>query len=273
MHALAHVQHRARCFHAGAAAGRQKMRQRAAAQVNVEIVNAHRALADAHLAGPRRRRLAFFGLQLVGAAVLRHPHAPRRHRQGARHGLLAATRAALVRALCQVAAQVVEAGFVHTLGDHFAQFAFLPRRGGEGGFPVPEGAVTVGHGLERDGSHITLQRHGCFDNAVGALVGLLVQRQQLFADAVAVFQGEAAHAAHLVALVGAFDAAAGHHGVPLRVAVEVAQHGPDARKRRVNDGGPNNFLQHGGWPAPTCGRSSASGRRNRPGTHRRRCSR
>ena len=83
---------------------------------------------------------------------------------------------------------------------------------------------------------VALQRHGRLDDAVGALVLGVRQRQQLLADAVAVLQREAAHAADLVAALVAFDAARVDDVVPLVVAVEVAQHRPDALDRRVDDG-------------------------------------
>ena len=56
---------------------------------------------------------------------------------------------------------------------------------------MPEGAVAVGHGLQRHGRHITLQRNRRLDDAVGALALAVVQRQQLLADVVA--RGDGAH--------------------------------------------------------------------------------
>ena len=48
---------------------------------------------------------------------------------------------------------------------------------------------------------------------------------------------EAAHAAHLVRGIAALDLGLGHRRVPRGVAVEVAQHRPDALDGRVDDGG------------------------------------
>ena len=84
-HARADVDDRADRLHARHAGQRQHRRDPALAQVDVEVVDADRALADAHLAGSGRRRLAVAGLQDLGPAVAAHDGAARRQRQRARH--------------------------------------------------------------------------------------------------------------------------------------------------------------------------------------------
>ena len=70
------------------------------------------------------------------------------------------------------------------------------------------------------------------------------QRNQLLADMSAVAQAEIAHAAHLVGRFAVLDVGFGHRGMPAVMAVEVAQHFPDALDRRVDDGGARHAL-HG----------------------------
>jgi hypothetical protein len=70
------------------------------------------------------------------------------------------------------------------------------------------------------------------------------QRQQLLANPVAVAQREVADAADLVAALAALDAAGLYRVVPLVVAVEVAQHGPDALDRRIDDRRADDSLKH-----------------------------
>src|SRR5439155_24723341 len=91
--------------------------------------------------------------------------------------------------------------------------------------------------------------HGRVDDAVGALVLAVGERDQLLADAVAVSEREAAHAADLVAALLALDPALGDDVVPAVVAVEVAQHRPDALDRRVDHGRADDVLQHRLAPA------------------------
>jgi hypothetical protein len=141
-----------------------------------------------------------------------------------------------------MATQVVEARFVNTLRHHLAQLALTARRRGEARLPVPERAAAVGHRLQRDRRHIALQRHGRIDDAVGALVLRVVERQQLLADAVAVFQREAADAPDLIAFLARLDAARIDDVMPLVMTVEVAQHRPDALDRCVDDGAANDLL-------------------------------
>ena len=267
-HALAHVQHGAGSFHARRAGQRQQARDPAPAQVDVEVVHSHGALADAHLPRPGGGHLAVPRHQHLGATIGRDHHLPAGLRQRGGHGR--AARGPQVSPLLQVPAQVLEAGLVHALGHHVAQLAFLARRRGEGGLPVPERAAPVRHGLERHGGHIALQRDAGFHDAVGGLVLHVVQRQQLLADDIAVLQTERAHAAHLAGRLPALDAALVHHGVPLVMAVEVAQHRPHALDGRVDDGGADNLLQQGSLCRISAARSGASGRRSRPGRRRRR---
>ncbi|KWT78971.1 hypothetical protein APY03_5183 [Variovorax sp. WDL1] len=235
------IEHAARGLHARHQ--RQGRRDPAAPQVDVDEVDADRALPDANLARARRRGLAILRVQHLGAAVMSDHHAARGHGQGGRHRLGRAGRAQIA-AVQQVAPQVLETRLVHALRHHLAQLALHAGRRGKARFPMPEGAVAVGHRLQRDGGHVALQRHRRLDDAVGALVLAVRQRQQLFADAVAVPKREAAHAAHLVAALAAFYTAGFHGLVPLVVAVEVAQHRPDALDRRVDDGRANDALQH-----------------------------
>ena len=244
----ADVDHRARRLHARHAGQRQHRRDPALPQVDVDVVDADRPLADAHLAGLGRRRLAVVRLEHVGPAVVADDGAPRGHRQGGRQRRAAG--AAPVAAVAQVAAQVLEAGLVDVLRHHLAQLALLARRRGEGRLPVPEGAVAVGHRLQRHGGDVALQRHRRLDDAVGALVFAVGERQQLLADPVAVLQGEAAHAADLVAALVALDPALGDDVVPAVVAVEVAQHRPDAIDRRVDHGRADDVLEHGAHLRP-----------------------
>src|SRR5262245_11299244 len=63
------------------------------------------------------------------------------------------------------------------------------------------------------------------------------KREQLLADAVAVAQREPPHAADLIRALAALDLRFGDDRVPRGVAVEVAQHGPHALDRRVDDSG------------------------------------
>ena len=244
--AAADIEHRAGSFHARHAGRvvrhRQHRRYPAAAQVDVDEVHADGALADAHLAFVRRRCIEILRLQLVRPAVAAQRHAACRHAQCGGHRRAAGR--AQVAAFAQVAAQVLEAGFVDASGHHLAQLGFHAGRCGEARFPVPEGALAVGHRLERHRGHVALQRDRGFDDAVGALVVAVVQRQQLFADAVAVLQVEVAHAAHLVAAFVALDAALVDNVVPLIMAVEVADHRPDALDWRVDDRGADDALKH-----------------------------
>ena len=219
---------------------------------------------------PGARRLAVAGLQDLGAAVAAHDGASRRQRQRARHRRGAGT--APIAALAQMAAQVGEARLVDVARHHLAQLALAPRRRREGRLPVPERAVAVGHRLQRHRRDVALQRHGRLDDAVGALVLAVRERDQLLADAVAVVEREAAHAADLVAALVAFDAAFGDDVVPAVVAVEVAQHRPDAIDRRVDHGRADDVLQHAAALAARP-KWRSSGRRSRPGRRGRRSSR
>src|SRR5262249_57640086 len=63
------------------------------------------------------------------------------------------------------------------------------------------------------------------------------KREQLLADAVAVAQREPPHAPDLIGALAALDLRFGDDRVPRAVAVEVAQHGPHALDRGVDDGG------------------------------------
>ena len=109
---------------------------------------------------------------------------------------------------------------------------------------MPKGAVAIRHRLERDRSHVAIQRHRGIDDAIRALVLMIVELQKLLADAIAVLQREAANATNLVTAFLAFDAAGIDHVVPMVVAIEVAQHRPHTLDRRVDDGAANDALQH-----------------------------
>jgi hypothetical protein len=261
--AFAHIDHAAGGFHAGRAAFGQHRRDPAAAQVDIDEIDADRALSDAHLTSGRRGAGRVFGHQLFGVAVTLHDDAARGHRQGA--GQRRRAGRAQVAALREVAAQVVEAGLVDIARHHLAQLALAAGRRGEARLPMPEGAVPIGHRLQAHGGHVALQRHGGIDDAVGALELPVVERQQLLADAVAALEREAAHAAHLVALLTGLDVARVHHRMPLVVAVEVADHRPDTLDRRIDHRAADDPLQHA---SVSVGRSAASAHRSRPGTHR-----
>ena len=145
-----------------------------------------------------------------------------------------------------MAAQVLEAGLIDAPRNHLAQLAFHAGRRRERRFPVPERAVAVGDRLQGHRRNVALQRHRRLDDAVGRSVVAVRERQQLFADAVAVLQREAADAADLRRRPVAFDAARGDDVVPALMAVEVAQDRPDAPDRRIDHSRADDLLQHRG---------------------------
>jgi hypothetical protein len=100
---------------------------------------------------------------------------------------------------------------------------------------VPERAVTIGHAPELHGGHVASEWHGRIEDAVRGDVIPVGEGEQLLADAVAVPKGESPDAADLVRPLAALDLRLGHHRVPRGVAVEVAEHGPHAFDRRVDD--------------------------------------
>src|SRR5882672_4700897 len=131
--------------------------------------------------------------------------------------------------------QALETALVDADADEMLELLFPTARHVKGGLPVPEGAVAVGHALELDGGHVAAHGQGGVEDAVGGDMLLVGQRQELLADAIAVPEGEAAHAADLIRGVAALDLGLADRGMPRGVAVEVAQHRPHALDGRVDD--------------------------------------
>src|SRR3546814_10858644 len=59
-----------------------------------------------------------------------------------------------------------EAGFVDALRDQVGQLALAARRRTEARGPAPEGAVAVGHRLQRDLGDIVVERHLAFNDGI-----------------------------------------------------------------------------------------------------------
>src|SRR6185436_10245192 len=75
------------------------------------------------------------------------------------------------------------------------------------------------------------------EDAIGGDVIAVGEREELLADVVAILEVEVAHAAHLIRRLAILDVRLAYRRVPGRVAVEVAQHFPDALDRRLDDCG------------------------------------
>ena len=193
-------------------------------------------MPDADLARSRRPRLERPRFEHVRTAEAARDHALGRHRlaagrpRGRADGRRAGTAA-------QEGAQALEAALVDALADEVGEFLLAAARRVEGRLPVPEGAIAVGHALELDGGDVALHRQRGVEDAVGRDVVVVREREKLLADVVAVLQREVAHAADLVGRLVVLDGQFGHDRMPGGMAVEVAQDGPDALDRRIDDGG------------------------------------
>ena len=89
-------------------------------------------------------------------------------------------------AATEIGAQALEAALVDAAAHELLELALPAARHVEGGLPVPERAVAVGHPLELDGGHVAPHGQGGVEDAVGGDVLLVGQRQELLADEVAV---------------------------------------------------------------------------------------
>src|SRR5262249_13290211 len=137
--------------------------------------------------------------------------------------------------LGEVRTQAGEAGLVYAGADELGVLALAPPRRAKGRFPVPESAVSVGDALQLHDRDVVLHRQRGVEDAIRRDVVAVGKREQLLADVVAVLEEKAAHAADLVGRLAGLDARLAHRRMPERMAVEVAQHFPDARDGRVDD--------------------------------------
>ncbi len=106
----------------------------------------------------------------------------------------------------------------------------------EFGRPLQKGLVTVGDRRQAQRRDIVLDAHRRFQDRIGAEHVVVGEAEQLFANAVAIAQGEIAHAADLVRRLSALDAALGDRRVPVGHAVEVAHPCPHPIVADVDDG-------------------------------------
>ena len=243
----------------------------ARAHVDVDVVDAHGRLADAHLARSRWSRRPCLMAEHVGAAERGHDDALRSHgasRRGPDRSRGARGARCRVPRLSQVSAQAVEASFIDAGADKIRQLPLPARRRVEGALPVPECALAVRHPLELHRGDVPPDRQRRVEDAVRRDMLPIREGQQLLPDPVAVPQREAPHAAHLVRRLSALDLGLGHHRMPRGVTVEIAEHVPDALDRCVDHGGPG-YADHGS--AVSAG-TSPSARRSRPGRRPARCS-
>src|SRR3984893_17473703 len=134
------------------------------------------------------------------------------------------------------ALECIEAALKHARSDRVDEFGLALGRAVEFGRPLQKGLVTVSDWRQAQGRDVVLNAHGRFENRIGAEHVVVRKAEQLFANAVAIAQGEIAHAADLVRRLSALDAALGDRRMPVRQAVEVAQPSPDPIVPDIDDG-------------------------------------
>ncbi|MCX8003397.1 MAG: hypothetical protein N2688_00315 [Burkholderiaceae bacterium] len=216
-----------------------------APDVHVDVIDPDGGLLQAYLVRAGRRRAHGHPLQLL------RPAAAGEH-EGFSGGGLARGQPHGRRRRCagtQVIGQGPKTGFINAHPHCLGQFALAAGRGGEGRFPVPERPVAVGHRRQPHGGHVALQRDRRVEDAVSRDVVAVVQYQQLLAQHVAVLQSEGAHAADPIRGLAVLDLAVGDDRMPVPVRVEIAQHGPHPRQRRVDHCGTDHALQAHRCPA------------------------
>src|SRR4030095_861731 len=96
----------------------------------------------------------------------------------------------------EIGAQTLEPALVDAASHELLELALAPAGHVEGGLPVPEGALAVGHALELRGRDIAAHGQGRVQDAVGGQMLLVGQGEELLPDQVAVTEAEAADTAH-----------------------------------------------------------------------------
>ena len=100
--------------------------------------------------------------------------------------------------LLEVPADRLETRLVDIFRDHVGDAVLVLRPRREAGFPVPEGAVAVGHRQQADVGHVVEHRDRRIEQAIAEGLLQIRQRQQLLAQLRAVLQLEAPDTADLV---------------------------------------------------------------------------
>src|SRR5260370_24886121 len=116
----------------------------------------------------------------------------------------------------------IEAALKHAGSDVVDEFGLALGSAVEVGRPFQEGLVAVGDRRQAQRRDVVFDAHGGFEDRISAEHVVVGEAEQLFADAVAIAQGEVAHAADLVCGLSALDAALGDRRMPVGQAVEVA---------------------------------------------------
>src|SRR6202035_2589547 len=130
----------------------------------------------------------------------------------------------------------IEAALKHAGSDIVDKFGLALGRTVEFGRPFQKGFITVGHRRQAQRRDVVFDTHWRLENSIGAEHVEIGEAQQLFTNAVAIAQGEIAHAADLVRRLSALDATVGDRRVPVGQAVEVAYPCPDPILADVDDG-------------------------------------
>src|ERR1700687_3356061 len=103
----------------------------------------------------------------------------------------------------------IEAALKHAASDRADQFGLALGRTVEFRRPFQEGLVAVGDRRQAQRRDVVLDAHRRFQNRIGAEHVEIGKAEQLFANTVAVAQGEIAHTADLVRGLAALDTALG----------------------------------------------------------------